>query len=669
MAYAKVMSIADKTLWKLRRIQSMSLPEIAYRLKQTAQGRLERAGFGLAQAGTPTGTPGHPWRSPTACLFDVAPYIAAADAILRGRFDVFALGAVPLGFPPQWNRDCRTGTVAPLVFGKTLNYRDENIVGDIKYLWEPNRHLEFVTLAQAFHLTGERRYADGVRGLLESWFDQCPYPLGPNWTSSLEPAVRLVNWSFAWYLLGGDTSPLFEGATGPSFRRRWLEVIFQHCHFIAGHFSLYSSANNHLLGEYMGLLFGSMTWALWPESQEWQKLAHQSFEAEALKQTFEDGVNREQAIWYHHEVADMMLLCGLAGRANGITFGAQFWRRLEAMLEFIASLIDVGGNMPRIGDADDAVMVRFSREPDFDVYRSLLATGSVLFRRGDFKAICQRFDDKSRWLLGDTAEADFSALQARTPKPPRRHFPQGGYYVLGRDLGQPREIRIVADCGPLGYLSIAAHGHADALAFVLSVAGEELLVDPGTYAYHTQKVWRDYFRSTRSHNTVCVDGLDQSVIGGNFMWVKHANAALETWDTSSSSDRLVGSHDGYLRLPDPVLHRREILFDKVAGSIRVRDSLQCKTSHQVELHWHCHEHAEVSLHGTRARVARKRTFMDVSTLDDRFALRLARGEDSPPLGWISRRLDCKVPTTVVTFTGRIEGSCTIETLLQVSALG
>jgi len=101
-----------------------------------------------------------------------------------------------------------------------------------------------------------------------------------------------------------------------------------------------------------------------------------------------------------------------------------------------------------------------------------------LFSRGDFKAKAGHFDDKSRWLLGDDAAERFEALTTPASEIPRRYFPQGGYYVLGQHFGQLDEIRAVLDCAALGYLSIAAHGHADALAFTLSVAGEEMLIDP-----------------------------------------------------------------------------------------------------------------------------------------------------------------------------------------------
>jgi hypothetical protein len=76
-------------------------------------------------------------------------YVLAAVGILAGELKVFNLDC-HFGTTLDWNRDPKTGTIAPLWFGKTLNYRDESVVGDIKYLWEPNRHLHFVTLAQAY---------------------------------------------------------------------------------------------------------------------------------------------------------------------------------------------------------------------------------------------------------------------------------------------------------------------------------------------------------------------------------------------------------------------------------------------------------------------------------------------------------------------------------------
>jgi hypothetical protein len=468
-------------------------------------------------------------------------------------------------------------------------------------------------------------------------------------------------------LLGGDASAVFAAENGQAVRQRWLRAIYQHCHFISGNLSRHSSANNHLIGELMGLFVASVTWPLWPESARWRESARGELEAEANKQIGADGASREQAFWYHHEVAEMLLLCLLFGRANGIGFSAQFANRLELMLEFIAAVMDVGGHVPMIGDADDAVMLRFSRDPEFSPYRSLLATGAVLFGRGDFKARAGRFDDKSLWLLGDKASERFDALPATNGAPARLAFPEGGYYILGQNFGTPREVKAVVDAGRLGYLSIAAHGHADALALTLSVGGDEVLVDPGTYAFHGQKRWRDYFRGTSAHNTLRVDGEDQSVPGGNFLWLKHARARCKHFETGAVRDVFEGVHDGYLRLDDPVLHRRRIEFDKQSMTIEVRDTVECSGEHFVEIHWHLAERCVARRSGHSVQVEGAGFRMRVDCPRELDVPAVVVGQDDPPLGWISRRLDYKTPSPVIVSKGRVAGNTSLVTLLTISA--
>lgn len=656
--------------WKLNRLAAMDGREIRHRVGQQARTTLERFGFFAAEVPPrTTDASGRPWVEPLPRQFDAAKYRAAADCILDGEFDVFAMRPAQLGFPPQWNRDPKTRILAPLTFGKALNYRDERLVGDIKYLWEPNRHAELLTLAQAWHLTQDQRYADACCTLLDSWFEQCPYALGPHWTSSLEHAMRLISWSFAWHLLGEQCEPV---------RERWLTSIYQHCHFIDGHFSRHSSANNHLLGELTGLFIGATTWPFWLESKSWRETALSELQRQALVQNGSDGVNREQAVWYHHEVADMLLVAGLVARANGLELVAEYWQCVEAMLDYVASIMDVGGNVANFGDADDAIVARLDPAQDVHVYRSLLATGAVVFERADLKLKAGAFDDKSRWLLGDRAAEQFAALEAPARPLPRREFPVAGYYVLGSELDTPRELRIVADAGRLGYLSIAAHGHADALSFTLSAGGEELLIDPGTFAYHTQKQWRDYFRGTSAHNTVRIDGQDQSVPAGNFLWLAHAPVRVIEFTSTPQFDRLVAEHDGYRRLSDPVTHRREIVLEHEAATVTVIDEIFCRGSHAIEMFWHFAEGCEVELDGARA-VARPHPNPPPQgggqgrgeaqlTMQLPLGMRteLVRGREDAPLGWVSRRFDQRMPTSTLLVQGATEGNARLVTKLQLS---
>jgi hypothetical protein len=655
--------------WKINRLRLMGVPEIVWRVQQMTQKKASKIGLGLV--GTP---PAPDLARFGASILDDAPagidtpaLRAAAESVLAGKWNVFAMHGLNLGFPPQWNRDPKTGTVAPMKLGKAIDYRRESVVGDIKYLWEPSRHLELVTLALAWRATGEQRYAAGARLLLESWFDQCPYPIGVHWTSSLELAVRLLNWAFAWQLLGGAGSALFSGEAGAQFQRRWLDNIYQHCHFIRGYFSRHSSANNHLLGEYMGLFVASVQWPCWRESAQWQGLAQRGLETEVLKQNFADGVNKEQAIYYQHEVMDMMLLCHDFGRVNGTGFSAAYLQRLERLAEFVAALMDVAGNVPMTGDADDAQMVRLSYEAGWSPYRSLLASCAVLFSRGDFKRKAGRLDDKNRWLLGAEGLARWEAL-AEAPEQPVLAFPQGGYYLLGKDYGTAQEVRLVADCAPLGYLSIAAHGHADALSFTLSSGGEELLIDPGTYAYHTQKLWRDYFRSTAAHNTVQVDRQDQSEIGGNFMWLRKANACLLEHSAEGGSQYFAGEHDGYRRLADPVLHRRRVEFDAGNDTFVVTDVLECKDTHDIAVSWHFAESCKVTAtaEGLQAMAMSQGLSMTCSLGN---GVELLRASEAPLGGWISRTFDEKSAITTAVWSTRITGTTEITTRIRLTRPG
>lgn len=668
MAQAAPASLPFSDLrWYLNRLRCMPLREIPFRVARTLLTRAEAMGLRRYEAAAPDLSRAGPrWVRAPADL-DAGRYHAAAERIIAGRVDVFALRDAQLGTPPRWNRDPRTGIEAPLTFGKQLDYRNPALVGDIKYLWEPNRHLQLVTLAQA-HALGDAdgRYGRAALQLLDSWIEACPYPLGANWSSSLEPALRLINWSVAWQLLGGLHSPLFADEQGARLRDRWLASVHQHLHFVRGFLSRHSSANNHLIGELSGLLIGAVTWPHWPDSKAVLRRARAELLREALLQNAADGVNREQATCYQQFEFDMLLLDLLAARAAGVDFPHEFTQRLVAMLEYLASIMDAGGHMPMIGDADDGRVVLLSQEPDFCPYRSLLATGAVLFGRGDFAAKAGRLDDKTRWLTGPEAEPRFAGAAATAALlPVRRAFNEGGYYIIGCDFETARELRMVVDAGPIGYGSIAAHGHADALSFTLSLGGHEMLVDPGTFTYRADSPWRRYFRGTCAHNTLRVDGLDQSEPGGSFLWTTKARASCNSWHSTGREDCFEGWHDGYRRLADPVIHRRRILLDKARRRIHVDDRLEMKGAHDIELFFHFAEPCLVTAFGPAWLIERNGLRLRLALPGASDAqVRLYRGEHEPPMGWVSRSFDVKNPSPTLAWRARLAGPVLLRTVID-----
>ena len=642
----------------------MSAPEVAHRVLRAVQARAERAR--LAHAGAvphpDLGACAAPWIRTDANV-DARLYAAAAERIAEGWLEIFALREVDIGSPPRWNRDPKTGIEAPLVFGKLLDYRDPDLVGDIKYLWEPNRHLHLVTLAQAYALTREEKHFRTLEEHLESWFIACPYGRGPNWASALEAAIRLINWSAAWQILGAGVLERHA-----ELRARWLRSIYQHAEFVRGWLSLYSSANNHLIGEAAGLFLAGLAWPHWPRARRWVAQAKAILEREAVAQNAPDGVNREQAVWYQQSVLELLLLCLLAGKANRQWFSPDYESRIEAMLDFLASIMDAEGNVPMFGDADDGMAIGLSPRPQ--PYRWLLASGALLFQRGDFKLKARSLDDKTRWLFGGDADQRFEALDAeKTRLPPRQAFTEGGYYVLGCDLETSAEIRLVVDAGPLGYRSIAAHGHADALSFTLSAGGRELLVDPGTYAYHTQERWRQYFRGTAAHNTVRIDGLDQSEQGGSFLWRRQARAGCSLWLSSAYRDSFEGWHEGYLRLADPVKHRRLVELDKRVREVLVEDRLEMAGAHEVELIFHCSERCRVHPIEGGYRIEQEGVAAHLLPPDVEGAeSAVYHGSVSPLFGWVSRAFDRREPAPTIVWRARLEGDSVLRTRIALAAV-
>jgi hypothetical protein len=663
--------------WLWRRLRCMSLPEVIHRVGRALQegsdrlqARWQGPAFGAAHSANLAAL-SHPapWLvgAPAALSAqERQAVLTAAQRIQAGQFIFFGKSHA-MGFPPRWNTCPATGREAPLRWGMALNYRDNALVGDIKALWEPSRHAELVTLAQAFALTHDLRLARACGALVQSWIAQCPYPRGAHWASALEVAIRLLHWAAAWQLLGGAESPLFGGPAGQALRRQWLASIWQHQRFVARHLSAHSSANNHRLGEWLGLLVAAHTWPCWRASPRWQARSRAGFEAEVLRQNAPDGVNREQALWYHHEVADMMRIAATVLQAHGLSFGPAFAQRHQAMLDFILAVMDAGGHLPALGDSDDAqylplVPASTAQAPVHGglnpaPFQSLLAHGAITFGRADFKSAAGSLDAKTRWLLGPQAPARWEALAAVPPRPARRLFEDGGYAVLGTRLGEPSELRLVADSGPLGYLSLAAHGHADALAFTLSVHGRPVLIDPGTYSYHTEPAWRDWFRSTAAHNTVEIDGRNQSEIGGPFLWLRKAHARLEVLEIGPECDVWQASHDGYARGPRPLTHRRRIELDHALGEIRVFDSFEGQGPHDAAWHWHFAPGwvLQPGGHGT-VTVSQPGAALPawVIHLPAGLSAQVLSASTQPRGGWVSERLGHKAPGTTLRVSGRIE---------------
>lgn len=587
--------------------------------------------------------------------------IRQADGVLDHRLRLFDLGFHPLGESINWNYEYKAKRQTPTGFSADIDYRDHAEAGDCKFVWELSRHHHLVVLGRAFALTRDERYASGVVEQIESWMKQCPYGTGMNWRSPLELGIRLINWACAMELLRGST------AVTRAFLESWLPVVRLHLWEIARNYSRYSSANNHLIGEAAGVYVASRCFPMLRGARAWGEESKALLIREIERQTSDDGGNREQAFGYHLFVTQFFLFAGLSGRNTADDFPAEYWRRLERMFLFAAAFLE-GGYPPMYGDADDGYVLDLGNGPHDAA--PLMAVGATLFERPELAAVAGGYSEAAWWTCGDEGGTQFERIAKRNENETfiSRALSQTGYWLLQcGDRSSHDRISLTFDCGPLGYQSIAAHGHADALSVTLRIGGRDILVDPGTYDYFSHGDWRDYFRSTAAHNTLELDGLDQSEPLGRFLWGRRAEAKCVEWTDKPDETIVAGEHDGYQRLSSPAVHKRRVRLDKKDRVVEIRDEVVGDGEHEVKISLHFGEECEVGpAKEGRFRVCYGRSFLEVE-IDPRMAVTCFRGSLEPKMGWMSRGYHRKCASTTVIGRIRSTNGLTLMTRINVGA--
>jgi Heparinase II/III-like protein/Heparinase II/III N-terminus len=504
---------------------------------------------------------------------------------------------------------------------------------DPRVPWELGRSLHLLTLAQAYALSGQDRYARTAADHVLSFLAGNPPGMGIQWASTMEVALRAANWLAAWQFI--RRSPAVAPAA-PAI----LRGLVDHGRYIMTHLENQDGiTSNHYLADLATLACLGRLEPLWPAATAWVDYWTAQLPGEIEAQVLEDGFVFEASVSYHRLSLELL--------AFPLVIPGMKQRLPPASLQQIGRMIDAcqvyqttGGLVPQFGDNDGGRMHLLHRRDPLD--HSYLS----MFRRivDDDASVAT---PEAIWLFGPGRTPE-----PREARPTVQVLPNAGIVALRDD-----DVELMFTCGPNGQGDRGGHAHNDKASWVLFLDGEEVVVDPGTFEYTRDIPLRQWFRSTGVHSTLELAGAEQnrfSYLSG-FRLIPDAAALLPVIRTRGNRVSVCAGHTGYQRSPIRLRHRRRIAHtdgtpswrvldiiappgDGIANPVSIVYSLPLAPTVKVE---------QVGPASWRLRVNEERKL--TGTLRTRGIAGEWKAED----GWLSRCYGERSPTVFLRFRGRM----------------
>lgn len=341
-----------------------------------------------------------------------------------------------------------------------------------EWTWQFSRHAMWNELSRAFRATGDEKYAKEFVAELRSWTSDCLVPVekadnraGSKWRT-IEAGIRT-----------GSVWPavFFRFLPAKSFDDDTVVLMMKSFVEHAQYLTKFKTGGNWLTMEANGLYHVGALFPEFKDAKLWRDTAAGRLYAELDTQVYPDGAQVELAPGYHgvtvHNFAGPVELEPL----TGFTLPKDYLAKMEKMIDYFVFSMQPDRTTPPLNDSGANRVSSFIEK-----------AASYFPKREDF-----------RWIATDGKDG-------KPPDHTSHHFPFAGQFIMRS--GWERDAKwLCMDGGPFGY----GHQHEDKLSVVVSAFGKPLLVEGGVYTYDASD-WRRYVLSSRAHNVVLVDGLDQN---------------------------------------------------------------------------------------------------------------------------------------------------------------
>ena len=421
------------------------------------------------------------------------------------------------------------------VFGDTIDW-ELNPIDYREWTWQLSRHPFWVTLGQAYWKTGDEKYAEAFVRQMTHWVENVMVPVGEDGNSWKDDARMGSPMTNCWRTIEcgirmGQTWPyaFHYFLSSPSFSDDAICLMLKSMVEHARHLIRWPRSGNWLTMEANGMYHVGVLFPEFKESDEWRRVAMERQYKELDAQVYPDGAQIELSSGYHQVSLRNFVMTYNVARLNDQPIPGDYSNKLERMYDYDLYLAMPDLRMPALNDGG------------WTDIRPWMQNALEFFPdREDF-----------RWAASDGREG-------KRPTTLSTAFPYAGHFVM-RTGWLPNDSYLFFDGGPFGY----GHQHEDKLNVVIYSHGRVHATDPGNYPYDDSK-WRKYVLSTRGHNTVMVDGLEQNQRGKGRDEYVVDQPLPHVWVTQPSFDFVSASYDsGYGPSRDrSVTHTRSILFVK-----------------------------------------------------------------------------------------------------------
>ena len=492
-----------------------------------------------------------------------------------------------------------------------LHYFDycEDLLVDFRQSGNPDNYAVFKTMAQSWMQANDKIYGDG-------WH---PYTL----------SLRIVNWLHA---LDGFADPL---SADQAFRMQLLVSIRGQLEELSRDLE-HDVRGNHIIKNLRALLIGGGTFQD-RHAQKWLDLALQLLQVEIDEQILPDGGHFERNPGYHLAVFKDLLECAVWLQRNRHVRYTWLDDGLRRMLGWLITVSQPENRLPLLKDT-----TLDSRQS----IAELLAAGALYLQSPEFK-LSEEFGLYPLLLFGREGQTLFESWKIHTHSPDSAALHASGFYLLRDDTTLDL---LIFDAGRVCPDYLPAHAHADLLSFELTCSGTPIVVDSGVYEY-TAGQWRDYFRSTRAHNTVELNGCNQSDVWGSFRMAARALPGEVVWDNQEDHVLVQASHDGYARAPHKAIHHRAAFWQKGRFWL-ILDRIVGERTNRTASHIHFHPVVQVEQEDADVWQLLNAPEPLWLTAFGHKRLGLCSGETAPRVqGWYSERFGNIMPNTVLTLHG------------------